>query len=486
MSRRSWKQWFLQQFGLARRTTKRASVQRTLAFETLSQRTTPAVNAFFGGGVLTVVGDHLNNTIDVSRDAAGRLLVNGGAVSIHGAASTAANTKLIQVFGRSGNDTISLDEANGALPRANLYGGAGNDTLTGGAGNDQLFGEAGDDILLGKGGVDLLFGGAGNDVLTGGTGNDQVFGQAGNDRMIWNNGDNTDLNEGGAGNDTVEVNGANAGDVFTIAANGNRVRFDRSNLVPFSIDIGTSENLVVNALGGDDSITAGNGLAGLIQLTVDGGDGNDTINGGAGNDTINGGAGNDTINGNGGNDTVFLGAGDDTFQWDPGDGSDVVEGGDGFDTMIFNGSNGDENVGISANGERVTFFRKQGNITMDLNDVERVDFNALGGSDTTIIDDLTGTDLAVVNINLQAGAGGSDLLADSVIVNGTAGNDTIDISGAGTSAVVLGLQAQVNINGIDGTLDSLTVHGQGGNDTISAANLPADVIQLTIDDDVPF
>ena len=486
MSRRSWKQWFLQQFGLAKRSTKPRRAPRRMAFESLDQRLTPAVNAFFGGGVLTVFGDNLNNTIDVSRDATGRLQVNGGAVSIHGGASTAANTRLIQVFGLGGNDTISLNEANGALPRANLYGGAGNDTLTGGSGNDLLFGEAGDDTLLGKGGADFLFGGSGNDTLTGGVGNDQVFGQAGNDRMIWNNGDNTDLNEGGAGNDTVEVNGANAADQFTVTPNGSRVRFDRTNLVPFTIDIGTTENLVVNMNGGDDNFSASGNLAALIQITVDGGAGNDTILGGNGNDLLLGGDGNDFIDGNGGNDTVFLGAGDDTFQWDPGDGSDIVEGGDGNDAMIFNGSNADENFNIFANGERAIVFRKLGNITMDLNGVERVDFNALGGSDTAVIDDLAGTDVKVVNINLQAGAGGSDLVADSVIVNGTAGNDTIDISGAGTSAVVVGLHAQVNINGIDGTLDTLTVNGQGGNDTISTANLPADVIQLTIEEDVLF
>jgi len=124
-------------------------------------------------------------------------------------------TALIQVFGLDGNDNLSLDEANGALPSANLFGGNGNDILIGGSGNDLLFGQAGNDTLLGKGGNDLLFGGDGDDVLTGGTGNDQVFGQAGNDRMIWNPGEGTDLNEGGDGIDTVEVNGGNgAGDVY--------------------------------------------------------------------------------------------------------------------------------------------------------------------------------------------------------------------------------------------------------------------------------
>ena len=59
-----------------------------------------------------------------------------------------------------------------------------------------------------------------------------VFGEAGNDRMIWNPGDDTDLNEGGAGTDTVEVNGGNGAEVFTVTANGTRVRFDRVDAGP--------------------------------------------------------------------------------------------------------------------------------------------------------------------------------------------------------------------------------------------------------------
>ena len=104
----------------------------------------------------------------------------------------------------------------------------------------MLFGQAGNDTLLGKGGFDFLFGGAENDTLTGGDADDQVFGERGNDRMIWNPGDDTDLNEGGAGTDTVEVNGGNGAEVFTATANGTRVRFDRLNPAPFSIDIGTT------------------------------------------------------------------------------------------------------------------------------------------------------------------------------------------------------------------------------------------------------
>jgi Ca2+-binding RTX toxin-like protein len=434
-----------------------------------------------GVGQLSVFGDSNNNNITASRDAAGRILINGGAVPVVGGDPTVANTSLLQVFGGAGNDTISLDEANGALPGAQLFGGDGNDTLTGGSGNDLLFGGAGNDILNGKGGDDLLFGGDGNDTLIGGSGNDQMFGGAGNDLMIWNPGDGTDLMEGGDGIDTAEVNGGNASETFTITANGSRVRFDRISPAPFSLDIGTTENLVVNAGGGDDVITAGNGLAGLINLTIDGGAGNDTITGGDGNDRLLGGDGNDIITGGRGNDQLFGGAGDDTFIWNPGDGSDVVEGQDGTDTLVFNGANIAENINIAANHGRVSLTRNVGNVTMDLNSVEHIDLNVAGGADNVTVGDLTGTGTSLVAIDLALpGTTSGDGQPDSVTVNGTAGNDRIAISGAGTSVAVTGLATQVTIDHAD-TGDSLTINGGAGNDTIDASALPAGIVGLTID-----
>src|ERR1700760_3250887 len=272
-------------------------------------------------GQLTEFGDAQGNSIVTSRDAAGRILVNGGAVNTVGGTPTVANTSLIEVFGQGGDDTITMNEANGALPAANLFGGDGNDTITGGSGNDQ------------------------------------VLGEAGNDRMIWNPGDGSDLFEGGDGIDTAEVNGGNGSEVFTLTANGSRVRFDRISPAPFSLDIGTTENFVLNMNGGDDIFTAGNGLASLISVTVDGGAGNDSITGGDGNDTLLGGDGNDLITGGRGNDQLSGGSGDDTFVWNPGDGSDIIEGGTGNDTLVFNGANVNEKVDIEANGSRGRFTR---------------------------------------------------------------------------------------------------------------------------------
>lgn len=245
--------------------------------------------------------------------------MNDGAVAVIGGTPTVANTSLIRVFGQAGSDAISLSETNGALPAANLFGGAGNDTLTGGSGGDQLLGQGGNDTLLGRGGSDLLFGGAGNDTIL----------------------------------------GSNGADVL---------------------------------LGGD---------------------------------------GNDVLDGQQGNDVAFLGAGDDVFQCDPGDGNDTVEGQQGADAMRFFGSNVSENVDIVANGGRVRFFRNIANVTMDLDDVERVEFGARGGADTIVVNDLSGTDLTQLNADLAVAAGGGDAQPDTVIVNGTNGDDVIVVEGVG-------------------------------------------------------
>src|SRR5205807_275428 len=125
-----------------------------------------------------------------------------------------------------------------------------------------------------------------------------------------------------------------------------------------------------------------------------------TINGGAGDDLLTGSQGNDTIIGGTGLDTAFMGDGDDTFVWNPGEASDIVEGQGGFDTLQFNGANIAEKFDISANGSRVRFTRDIGGVTMDVNGTEQINVVALGGADLVTVNDLTGTDVLAVNLDL--------------------------------------------------------------------------------------
>jgi Ca2+-binding RTX toxin-like protein len=344
----------------------------TPSIERLEGRSVPAVFAQFSpanGGTLSVFGDSQDNVIAVGRDAAGAITVNGGAVAIKGGVPTVANTALIQVFGQSGHDQLRLDETNGALPAAQMFGGSGNDALTGGSGQDALHGQDGNDVLNGGAGEDFLLGQSGADVLFGGDGADQMFG----------------------------------------------------------------------------------------------------------------GSGDDTADGDRGDDVAFLGEGNDLFVWDPGDGSDKVEGEAGFDTMLFNGSGADEVFEASVNSQRLRFTRDVGNIVMDTDGVERVDVEALGGADTVTVNDLTGTAVQEVRIDLEAvkGGGAADDKNDRVVLNGTADDDFVDVLAFGGQLFVLG-PTFVSIDRA-AAADQLVVNTLGGDDRIEAGGVAAGLMTFTFD-----
>src|SRR5512133_2371447 len=184
-----------------------------------------------------------------------------------------------------------------------------------------------------------------------------------------------------------------------------------------------------------------------------------------------------------------MGAGDYTFVWDPGDGSGTVDGQSGADTMRFNGANIAERIDLSANGNRLKLFRDIGTITMDTVGVERVDVNALGGIDLVTVNDLSGTDVSSVNVDLAGALGGvtGDGAADRVVVNGTNGNDAIDVSGDASEVKVSGLAPTVAIFHSEAANDRLEVNTQAGNDTVNSVGLAAGAIQPSVDEaQLPF
>ncbi len=189
-------------------------------------------------------------------------------------------TSKVYVYGREGNDTITM--YNTRL-NAVIFGEEGNDVLTGGYGNDLLIGGQGDDRLNGAavGGNDEIWGddfdpvvdipsvasqtGTGNDQINTFGGNDTVYGQGGND--IVNSGGGDDYVNGGPGNDAI------------------------------------------NGQAGNDRLYGGSGV--------------DTVAGGEGNDLVAGNAGDDNLLGDGGNDIVIGGLG-----------VDIVNGGAGSDGVV--------------------------------------------------------------------------------------------------------------------------------------------------------
>ena len=253
------------------------------------------------------------------------------------------------------------------------------------------------------------------------------------------------------------VNGTQGNDAISVVKSGTSLVVKGLAEQVTIANFEANDTLVINGLAGADTIDASSITAGQVKLTLNGGDGDDFIVGSQGDDLVNGGRG---------NDTALLGAGNDTFVWNPGDGSDIVEGQGGSDTLLFNGANINERIDISANGGRVRFTRDVAAITMDLNDVENIQFNALGGADTITVNDLTGTDVSQVNLDL----GGNDGAADTVILNATNGDDVIHVSSNNGVVTVTGLSETVTIKNFDAN-DRIVINGLGGDDVIEATGL---------------
>jgi hypothetical protein len=293
---------------------------------------------------------------------------------------------------------------------------------------------------------------------------------------------------------TLEVKGSGRADAVALrlkAGDPTRVQVDMGDdgSADFSFARADVHAIEVKMGDGNDSarIDDANGaFTDSIPTTIAGGDGNDSLEGGqvqvaAENETFRGGDGNDSVDGGKGNDTAYLGDGNDSFRWDNGEGSDVIEGQDGSDAMVFNGNAGGENVTMTANAGRLTFFRVQGNVTMDTDGVEIIDDNPLNGQDSVTVNDLTGTDVTQTNIDLAATLGGTapDGTPENVVVNATNGDDDIAIKGNGSGADVTGLATAVSITHADPT-DTLSVNTLAGTDNV-LVNGVAGVLQVLVD-----
>jgi hemolysin type calcium-binding protein len=237
-----------------------------------------------------------------------------------------------------------------------------------------------------------------------------------------------------ANTDLIRVNGGDGNDVITF------------------VDTPGAPLPGAEIFGGDgnDTLTGGSGADQFV-----GGDGNDTLFGHAGNDTLIGGDGNDIVDGDQGADVGILGAGNDVFVWDNGDGSDQVFGGSGFDTMLFNGNTGalNEQFTLSAGDgdNHALFTRAQGTIVMDLHDVEQVTINPFAGNDTITINDLTGTGITDVNVNL-----GFDHVTDTLIINDD--DDVQVVNNGNGNLTITGVSgAEIHITGFDLGTDHIVV-----------------------------
>lgn len=461
--------------------------------------------------------------------------VIGAAVSVTGLPAKLTITDAdafddLIIVGGAGNDKLDGSKLPAGTMRLGLHGELGNDSIVGSAAVDTLNGGGGNDTITSGGGSDLVVLKEDDDwfLWNSGDGNDQVFADTGTDTVRFTgvnadeaikviaNGVNTllqrdleavslDLRQverieiralGGADGivvndltgtttaevaidlaataggkaadtkiDTVTIKATAGDDNVTVATSGGKIVATGLAAQASIANAGKTDHLLIDGGEGEDVIDASLLAAGKIAFTMNGGLDADTLKGGAGNDTVNGGAG---------DDTAHLGAGDDLFVWNFADGKDTVEGGAGTDTLQFNSFDGGEivTIGPDGGGGVKLFATSFGNGPV-LNDVERIQFNALEGDDLISLDNVTGTDLTQVVIDLGVGGVGDGAL-DMVAVAGTSGNDKITVALSGGAVTVTGLTAKVTIMHAE-TDDVLVVTSFGGNDTINAGTLPSGI-----------
>lgn len=373
----------------------------------------------------------------------------------------------------------------------NVHGGAGDDTLFGQDGDDILHGGDGNDIIIGGNGSDTVEGGAGDDVIdTSSTTDaglpdrgfpsyaglpavpadadifndrDVVDGGDGDDVII--TGDDVDIITGGAGDDTIDgglddddIDGG-SGDDFIVGGEGSDTiqGGDGDDTIYGGLDpsfpdflnirddgsVGPADPVTDN---GKDVIDGGAGDDVIFGQddddTIFGGDGDDEIDGGIDNDTLYGDAGEDHVKGGQGDDFLSGGTGDDIL--DGGTGKDILLGGDGADT-VFGGDDQD----IIGAGVGDVVEGGEGGVDLDtliangLATVEYVggDPASEAGTVTFYNDDLTikGTMdfteieqvLVVGTSGAVTGSGGPGVASIDGVVEGTAGDDLIDLGYTG-------------------------------------------------------
>jgi Ca2+-binding RTX toxin-like protein len=401
-----------------------------------------AALAFPGGASAAVNSQVANGDLRVTSDAGDEVVITdvGGKVKVNGAdpqsgEAASATIDSIAVTGGPEANNIDLKGVTGTafplLSSVTVDGGAGNDTING----SQL--------------ADVLDGGLGNDRVIGDDNQQNTFdamrGGAGDDTLVWNPGDDDDINEGGAGADTSEVNGGGK-EQFEVkpSASAGRVLFERVQPdadpafgAPFKVDISDdTERLDLNARDGEDIVNSAAGLDALaFALDIDGGEGNDTIDGGDGADLLSGGNGNDRLAGDDNpqntRDIVRGDAGDDTMVWNGGDDDDFNEGGAGNDTAEVNGASAGEQFTVKRSIETaggVRFDRTgptpPGPFNIEISaDTERLDLNANAGNDSV------STSPGVSSLKLDVeGAAGNDRLE---------GGDAVDLLSGGADQDVI-------------------------------------------------
>ncbi|HKU93797.1 MAG TPA: VCBS domain-containing protein, partial [Vineibacter sp.] len=460
------------------------------------------LNAILIGSGTINLGSGTGDTINLTSTSSGLNTLGSTDASIQGVEAISAATAGAGV-------TITLS---GQTEAFLITGSIFADTITGGAGADTI--GAG-------GGADTIVAGAGNDTINLANGvfaaGESIDGGANSDTIVLTNATTVDFSvgtltnvealTGSTGNDTValsalqlaglgSVNLVSGTDTLNIVANGNISQLalaalsniDTGNLAGTigtdsitltgaqlntiligsgTINLGsgtgdtinlTSTSSELNTLGATDAsiqgveaisaATAGAGvtitLAGQTEAFLITGSGfADTITGGEGADTIAAGAGNDTIN---------LANGDFAL-------GESIDGGANSDTIVLaNAATVDFSIGTLTNVETLT----GSSISNDTVTLSALQLASLGSVNLGIIDTDTLNVVANGNISQLALATLSNIDTGNLV--GTAGTDSITLTGAQLNTILIG----------SGTINL----GSGAGDTINLTSTSSELNTL--------
>ncbi len=225
---------------------------------------------------------------------------------------------------------------------------------------------------------------------------------------------------------------------------------------------------------------------GIGNDTLAGADGQDTLAGGDGNDSLLGGANDDTLTTGSGNDTTDGGSGDDTINGERG--NHTLSGGSDANTIILrpfaNGTSTGGNSSLTTDGaDTVIIEGNAGNNTFTVSQVGSQLRITTGTASITLAD-------SVRTVNIVAGDGDDTItltdvnrtLPVAITLDLGAGNDRFIGSNAKLGVVPLQVLGGAGNDTLDGTSGTDIFDGGDGNDVINGAD-GVDTLRGGIGDD---
>ena len=372
-----------------------------------------------------------------------------------------------------------------ALPKSPTHLTALADTWTGTLQDEWVQAGKGDDVVDGGTGNDFLQGGLGNDRLYGGLGDDRLWGGQGDDQLF--GGDGNDRLNGGLGNDRLD-GGAGTDQAYF---NGARADYQITRLADGSVEVkdlratgstGTDKLIDVEMLKFVDGVFETDVVA---PKPVGPTAGNDVLVGTAAADVIDGLAGDDTIDGGAGNDRLTGGAGNDKLYGGAGDdflyvdaADTIINGGDGFDALFATSS-------INLTGAQAQnveyFFLTAGDDTLDLSGA--TPNQTFGGLGQAGVDNINYGANKGGGYSVEAGGGNNAIIGteskDSLFGNG---NDRL--FGGGGNDLLVGGSTTSSGTGVDylsgGAGDDWIVADRGIGSTTMNGGAGKDIFDLTV------